>query len=309
MPSDEEARRFLGYVGSETSPSRAIERDEWNDVFLHPGADCLLQRIFSSLAPFLEQLFPANMSRFKLVGDPGGPADDPSVRDTVLRLVQQAVWRISGRPATVVVSEEDVYQAWLETGPKPTIVMSKAVIERSSPGELTFFVTREAVKVAMGCVLPLKFSMSDLKQMLAILSQLAVVDAEPLVSLPPTSSQYLDAIKQTTPPEVIEKVIPLLRQFALEPRAHDLDRWLTGVERTACRVGLMACGDINAAMSVMTRFSSVAEGRELAFVPDRASVLKSDEDMLALFRFAVSGQYFRVRQALGVAFGGPAAGE
>ncbi len=309
MPSDEEARRYLSYVGQAARPSRELQRAEWDGVFLHPGADCLLQRIFSALAPFLEQLFPSNLGRFQLIGDQSGPGDDPSARETVLRLVQQAAWLVSGRPVSVVVAEESVYQAWLETGPEPTVVLSKAVIERSSPGELAFFVTREAIKAAMGCVLPMKFSRSDLKQMLAIISRLANVDVEPLVALPATASQYLDAVKRTTPPDVMEMVLPLLRQFALEPRAHDLDRWLTGVNRTADRVGLLACGDLNAALSVLTRFSSVAGGRELAFVPDRASVLTSDEDMLALFRFAFSEQYLKIRQALEMAYGGPAAGE
>ena len=205
------------------------------------------------------------------------------------------------------MAKESVYQAWLESGPTPMLILSSVVVDRSAPAELVFYVTREVVKVAMGCVLPLKFSSTDLKQLLSILASMEQAEGDPLVALPPTASQYLDAIKRHTPPEVLQAVGPLIRRFAMEPRAHDLDRWLTGVNRTADRVGLLMCGDLNAALSVLTRFSEAAGGREMAFVPDRASLLTSDADLLDLFRFAFSEPFFQLRKKLGVTVGATSA--
>jgi hypothetical protein len=103
----------------------------------------------------------------------------------------------------------------------------------------------------------------------------------------------------------MEMVAPLIRQYALEPRAHDLDRWLRGVRATADRVALLACGDLNAALSVLTRTSEAAGGRELAFIPDRGNFLQRDEEMLALFRFAFSEQFLETRAALGIQYKAP----
>jgi hypothetical protein len=162
---------------------------------------------------------------------------------------------------------------------------------------------REVVQIAMGCVIPMKFSDQDLVQLLSILCRMARPEAEPPVALPPTASQYIEAIQRVTPTDVMEMVIPLIRRYALEYKQHDVGRWKTGILRTADRFGLLCCGDLNAALSVSTRSSMAAEGRELAFIPDRANLLRQDERMMALFRFAHSDGFHKVRKMLGMVAG------
>ncbi len=300
QPANAEARRYLGYVGAPRAPQRALSDGSWDEVVLHPRADCLLQRIMAGLAPFIEQLFPPNLSRFKLMGGVVGPEENPRLH----RIAEQARRLVAGRPLSLLIARENVYQSWIESGQRPTLIISSAVLERSAPAELQFFITREVVRVAMGCVLPAKFNRNELLQLLAVISRLVEVDAAPVAALPPTAGQYVEAMRRVTPDAVLQQIQPLVRQFALEPRAHDTESWLLGVTRTAARAGLLACGDLNASLSVLTRFSAAAGGRELAFVPDRASLLAGDEDMLALFRFAFSEPYFKLRQELGLAVGG-----
>ena len=283
-------------MGPVARPDRELEGDEWSSTFLHPSADCLLQRIISAIAPYLELLFPANLGRFRLIGRIG-----PEHHPTVFQTAEQTRWLISGRPLAIVVAQEnEVYDAWLESGPEPTIVLSSVVLERSTPGELSFFVTREVVKVAMGCILPMKFSLADLQQLLAILTHMVDRDAKPQVALPATAPQYIDAIKRVIPPDVMDQVVPLIRQFGLEPRVHSFDSWIEGVNRTADRVGLSMCGDLNEALSVMTRTSQVASVRDLSAISENAQLLTSDPHILALYRFAFSEQYLTIRKALGI---------
>jgi hypothetical protein len=59
-------------------------------------------------------------------------------------------------------------------------------------------------------------------------------------------------------------------------------------------------------MSVVTRFSTAAAGRDLGFIPDRTTLLNRDERMLALFRFAFSEQFLQMRVKLGAVVSGPA---
>ena len=158
----------------------------------------------------------------------------------------------------------------------------------------------------MGFVLPSKLSATDLTQLLSLLCKLARPEAAPPNALPPNATQYLAAIQRVTPQETMEMVVPLIRRYSLEPRAHDVGRWAAGVERTADRVGLLVCGDLNAAMSVVTRFSEAAGGRDLGFIPDRASLLNRVERMLTLFRFAFSEQFLQIRAKLGAVVSGPA---
>jgi tetratricopeptide (TPR) repeat protein len=294
MPADEESQKYLRSIEQTQRCQQPISAEQWNSVCLEPRADCLLQKLVCSLAPYLELLFPANMERFLLLDT------QSQQHKTVEHLAKWATWLCSGRKATVVVAKSDEYQAWTESGQEPILVLSSAVIDRSTPAELAFFVTREIVKISMGSLLLNKFSFTDMRQMLAILSCLADVDTEPLVALPATTPQYLDAIRRVTPKEVLEFLLPLIRQFALEPGAHPLESWKTGVNLSADRVGLLACNDLNGALSVMARMSKAAEGRELTFVPYRSTLLKNDANLMALFRFSYSEQAFRIRRELGL---------
>ncbi|MBW1807824.1 MAG: tetratricopeptide repeat protein [Deltaproteobacteria bacterium] len=293
-PMDTEARKFFDSLDPASPPARPLDRSEWDEILLHPSADCLLQRILSVLAPYLEKLFPADQAWIKaqtLVTHENQPA--------LMKIAEGANWLVSGRPVSLYLADNEEYQAWCECSDNPAIVLTKSILERSTPAELNFFVTREIVNVAMGFVLPRKLKQTDLMQLLALLCKMARPEASPPHPLPATAPQYLAALAQVTPPDVMEMVVPLIRRYALEPRAHDIERWASGVRRTANRVALLACGDLIAAMSVLTRFSAAAGGRDLAFIPDRSSVLTRDKDMMALFRFAFSEQFLMLRKKLG----------
>ena len=301
-PMDQEARRYLSYVGAASRPNRPLGRGEWDETFLHPAADCLLQRIMSVMAPYLEQLFPADFGKFGIQGDQMVTKDN---FPEVAMAAETARWLVASRPFSVFIVPQKTYEAWLESGGTASVLISREVLDRSNPAELAFFIAREVVKAAMGFILPSKLSPNDLVQLLALLCKLARPEAAPPHSLPPNATQYLAAIQRVTPQQTMEMVVPLIRRYSLEPRAHDVNRWAIGVERTADRVGLLVCGDLNASMSVITRFSEAAGGRDLGFIPDRASLLNRDERMLALFRFAFSEQFLQVRKKLGVVVSGP----
>jgi tetratricopeptide (TPR) repeat protein len=208
-PMDQEARRYLTYVGSTSRPTRPLDRSEWDEMFLHPAADCLLQRIFSVLAPYLEQLFPADLEKFGIRGDQMVTQDN---YPEVAMAAETARWLVSSRPFSVFVVPQDAYQAWLESGGTASILLSRVVLERSNPEELAFFIAREVVKVAMGFVLPTKLSATDLAQLLALLCKLARPEAAPPHALPPNAAQYLAAIQRVTPQDTMEMVVPLIRR-------------------------------------------------------------------------------------------------
>ena len=294
-PVDAEARRLISAASRSLRPARPLNRGEWDEIVLHPAANNLLQRVMAVLAPYLEQLFPANLERFGVKGD---DLVDRHNFPEVYQAVEYAQNLVSGRALNVFVIAQGGYQAYLDCGGTPALLVPHAVVERSTGPELTFFLAREVAAIAMGCVLPLRFSPADRMQLLTLLCHLANPDAPPLAPLPATAPQYLQAIRQVTPPEILEMLSPLLRRLSLELSPAGVERWLQGVRHTAARVALIACGDLNAAMAVSARGSEAAGGRELAFIPDRALLLERDPAMRELFDFAFSPSFLRLRQAL-----------
>ncbi len=293
-PDDPEAFRTIKHFGLAALPKRPLKASEWDQVILHTDADCLLQRILMVLAPYLEQLFAANFERFGFTR----AADMPNVPPAVADMAEQAQLLISCRPCAMLVAPESTYQVFIESGEQPTILLSSRVVELSRDAELLFLISREVAKVAMGCVLLFKFSRMDLLQLFALLVRLACPEIEAPLLLPPSAPEYLEAIRGTIPPEALELTIPLIRRYAYDPQSHDFERWMTGVRRTADRAGLLACGDLNAALSVMTRFSSVAIGQDFKDIANRSALLERDADMLSLFNFAFSERYLSLRAAI-----------
>jgi hypothetical protein len=293
-PDDPEAFRTVKHFGLPALPKRPLKASEWDQVILHTDADCLLQRILMVLAPYLEPLFAPNFERFGF----SNAADSPSVPPAVAEMAQRAQLLISCRPCTMLVAPEPTYQIFIESGEQPTILLSSRVVELSHDTELLFLISREVAKVAMGCVLLFKFNRMDLLQLFALLVKLACPEIEAPLLLPPSAPEYLEAIRAVIPPEALELAVPLIRRYAYDPQSHDFERWTTGVRRTADRAGLLTCGDLTAALSVMTRFSTVAIGQEFKDIANRAALLERDADMLSLFNFAFSERYLSLRAAV-----------
>ena len=73
----------------------------------------------------------------------------------------------------------------------------------------------------------------------------------------------------------------------------DVLGWVRSVERTACRAGLLACGDVTVA------------ARILAVDPRAVGGLGASDRIRDLLAFSVSTPYAEVRRALGIAVAGP----
>jgi len=300
VPGDDEARRYLDKAGPARVPQQALSGQQWGRVLLHPEADCLLQRIVSLLAPYLEPVFPSDPQLLASL-PPLAPESHPELFD----LVQQTTMVFGCRPVEVRLARNDEYRCWLESGPQPVVVISDTVIGRSTPAEARFLLARQLVLAAMGHVLSERLRRSDLQTLLALLGRLVRPDMEPPTPLPPTSDQYLEAFRQAIPQPVLEQASELLRRWSLEPRVHDIDSWLQGARLTADRAGLLMSGDLVGALGAMSRLSPADEARELSFVSNRALMLEKDPAMMSLFRFAFSESYLRLRRELG-AVAGPA---
>ena len=78
---------------------------------------------------------------------------------------------------------------------------------------------------------------------------------------------------------------------ALQSGALDLKKWITAIDLTADRAGLIFCDDLQTAVE-MIRTSD-----------QRSSSASVDERVEEVYRYSVSEQYFEIRQKLGIALG------
>jgi hypothetical protein len=90
-------------------------------------------------------------------------------------------------------------------------------------------------------------------------------------------------------PVQLEGLRSAVRRFIEEGAKANIKRWYQGVELTACRAGLIVCGDLEIAKHI------------LSLEPHLPGDLSAPEKMKELVLYSVSDHYFAARRALGVA--------
>jgi golgin subfamily B member 1 len=89
----------------------------------------------------------------------------------------------------------------------------------------------------------------------------------------------------------IEGLRLVVRKFIEDGAKANIKRWSQSVELTACRAGLLICGDLEIAKKI------------IAAEPQAPGDLPPQEKLKELLVFSVSSQYFGLRRSLGIAIG------
>jgi hypothetical protein len=92
-------------------------------------------------------------------------------------------------------------------------------------------------------------------------------------------------------PVQLEGLRLVVKRFIDEGAKANIKRWNQAVEQTACRAGLLVCGDLDIAKKII--------GAE----PQLPGDLSPQDKMKDLLVFSVSEHYSTLRKALGIAVG------
>jgi hypothetical protein len=119
--------------------------------------------------------------------------------------------------------------------------------------------------------------------------------AAPSTPMPPEMKQQIRATAQELAkymqPVQLEGLRMVVKKFIEEGAKANIKRWNQAVELTACRAGLLVCGDLDIAKKII--------GAE----PSLPGDLSPAEKMKELLLFAVSESYTQLRKALGISIG------
>lgn len=222
------------------------------------------------------------------------PKIDPNDRQDLERSTVSAVRTVGWAsqffamraPAVFTRPGEAVGVVHLPT-PEPSLGLGDAVLSGKSVPELAFLVGYELATLRIvgriGAFYP---SLADLRTLVIAAIGLFVESELPsdVAAVRDALGPRLDAVRKLRLREAVT---------ALGERGGQLDvlRFLRSLEKTACRAGLLACGDVNVAAHQIA-----TDGRTIGGLDARERV----HDLVA---FSVSEPYARLRQGLGVAVG------
>jgi tetratricopeptide (TPR) repeat protein len=272
------------------APTQALDDATWQK--LQPDDhDRNLDAILSAIAPAVVSL------RIDELGARGQlPRLDPKAKQDVEQSTVSAVRTVGWAakllgvrvPAIYARAEEVAHGIALVPAVEPTIAIGKALLSGRSVPELTFRITWElAYERLTWRLLQLHPSLAEMSKL--VLAGLGVVlkttgDAE-VDRLSTTIASRLDADRR-------KRLEVAVGRVTARGGTVDLLGWVRSVERTACRAGLLACGDLTVA------------ARILAVDPRAVGGLGASDRIRDLLAFSVSSNYASVRRTLGIAASG-----
>jgi hypothetical protein len=169
------------------------------------------------------------------------------------------------------------------------VILDRTLLAQPAPA-VVFCIARALELLRSGHALVARLAFDDRMMLVELLNGLL----EPLQERRDLATEFLRRL----PPRAAEQVDEVAAQYAQQRAAGGApqlaQRWLSAVERSADQVGLLACGEIGAALRMIALLSA----DESAIAADGTVFVPAVRDGLALVRFFLSPRYVRVRRQI-----------
>ncbi len=273
-------------------PASAITADAWRKLLFHPDEELLTGDIFSVITSAVLLGRVSALRRDKLL-----PKLDPSRKQepekSTISAVRALAWAaaIEGlRPPPIFVDPEANVAVEMVPGIPPNIRIGARLLSGRSSLEVAFECGR-----SLACFREEHFvrwlfpGVPDLEDL--FLAALSI--ANPGLPIPPHAKARVApiaaAIAPVLEPTQVDRLRGYFLRFVEEGGRTNLQRWAQGVDKTACRAGLMLCNDLATAGKILAQEEKATHG---GMHGDR---------MRDLLVFVTSDRCFQLRRQLGLA--------
>lgn len=269
----------------------AVTPEAWRRLLFHPDEELLVGDIFSVITSAVLLGRVSALRRDKLLPklDPQRKQDPTTSTISAVRAVAWSAAVLGLKPPPIFIDPELDQAIEMIPGVPPNLRVGARLLSGRTPLEVAFECGR-----SLACFREEHFvrwlfpGVPDLEDL--FLAALSI--ANPSLPIPPHAkarvSPIAAAIQPVLEPQQVDRLRGYFLRFVEEGGRTNLQRWAHGVDKTACRAGLVLCNDLSTAGKVLGH----DEKGEGGAPGDRM------QDLLV---FACSDRYFNLRKQLGVA--------
>ena len=271
-------------------PTASVTPDAWRRLVFHPEEEPLIGEIFSVVvsAVLLGRLSALRRDKQLVKLDPARKQDPEKTTIQAVRCFHWAA-QILGMHSPPLYADPD-YPAFVEMVPgvPPSSRIGAQALAGRSAAELAFLAGRHLANYReehfVRMLVPSARGLEDI-----FLAALSI--GNPGLPLAANVKQLVvpiaKAIEPVLEPAAVDKLRGQFLRFVEEGGRTNLARWVTSVERTCSRAGLLLSNDLKAAHAVFT-------------LEDPSHL---DEKMDDLMSFVVSDRYSKLRKQIGISIG------
>jgi golgin subfamily B member 1 len=294
----EEQRFFEQYKPKTFARAKARLTEElWQRNIYHPDEDRFVSHVLASVSLAVAAIRAREHKDWGLKRkDRRDPATDQLLFSKVFNYVTQVLAvpqpELYLRPESP--GELDMANAREKGQMTPAFVVGSALLQGRPEKDLAYVIGKKLTLmrpdhfVRWPHVVP---TVGELKVVFLAAMKLVVPNAPIKQDLQQPVGQYLDLLRKTVPPQLLEQLGAVVQRY-LETKAEaDLHKWSNAVDYTATRAGYLMCGDLDVAAR-LAQAEPVAVGS-----------VEPKEKIRDLIQWTVSDEYFALREFLGLTIG------
>jgi hypothetical protein len=273
----------------------ALSSDAWRRLLFHPDEELLVGDIFSVITSAVLLGRVSALRRDKLLPklDPARKQDPATSTISAVRAIAWASAVLALKPPAIFVDPESQQAIEMIPGVPPNLRVGARLLSGRTPLEVAFECGRSLASFREEHFVRWLFpGIPDLEDL--FLAALSI--ANPRLPIPPHAKARVEPIAAAIAPVLEPTMVDRLRghylHFVEEGGRANLQRWAHGVDKTACRAGLVLCNDLATAGKIL--------GQEEKGEPSRGES-GPGERMRDLLVFSCSDRLFNLRKQLGIA--------
>jgi hypothetical protein len=235
-------------------PSRAVNKDEWSELLMHPDQDRLTGEILSDVAPAVLLGQMSALRKEGLSAPPDG-AQEIDPRQSKLQPVRSLVWAAAflglKTPAVTIAPDEDSLIE-LDLVPKPLTRLGKQALVGRSSRELAFMAGWHLSWYRGEHILG---KLTGSTRQLEDVFLAALMIGNPGLPMTDEVKRRVEPLARTIAPlldtTAIEKLREYFAVFVEQGGRTNLGRWRRAADQTAACTGLLLANDLSAAEAIL----------------------------------------------------------
>jgi tetratricopeptide (TPR) repeat protein len=261
---------------------------DWTELIQHPDADGAVTEVFAVIEPALRRARGADL---KKLGIKPEMRLDPAANDHGVVAALRALAPIVGAPLPALFMSKNQKRAiGLVRGNEPLLLLGPTALDELPELQIAFTVASHLTYFRPGYGLRhLLPTARALKASLLAAFKLCEPDLEIPAEFHEAVGEALPILDEGLTAPERERLHEVITGLLAQDQLVNLHQWLSGVDLTSDRLGLILCNDLTTAL----QFVRSAD--------DRSSSVTRAERCKALFRYAVHPSYLELRARLALA--------
>ncbi|QSQ26802.1 tetratricopeptide repeat protein [Pyxidicoccus parkwayensis] len=280
-----EARARLAQEAREGLGSTDVD-----SVLMHPGARGPLLEVLRAVGDQLEKVHPPS---FDVVGV--NPKTDKLKQDSAVFKAMRTVANVFG------VDEFEAYQgrrglAVLETTEPLSVCIGQDVVRRFNAREQKFLLGRAALGLLNKAAVLAKLSQGETAD---LIGNSIRIHAPQFTALGRRNDESVKQLRKAYSRKALKALeIPAMALGGTQKV--ELPTWLDALDYSADRAGLLICGDVTVALSMVLREDPNFAGARLDSSEPMLQAIREGERLRTLLSWSFTDDFFRLRQRLGL---------